>query len=289
MLPAHFPAEPAEVVFFVYQREPLPTGRISYRVTGPSGRIFVHTKSGATREEKFEANPADPQGNATWVEEESRTVGKAEAEQALLEIVQAGSELSRHRQRLSKAYCALSRDPQKFGGHAADYAPFWSALECPIPSLTEVPAHNRKDLKEAAPRPPDGDAQTKAKRLFDAIRLDEPALAAEFFFPRDAFLMVKGIEDPGKYWDRLRQRFDVDVHALHRKLRDLEQARFDRLEIVTRGGWVKVGEEGNALPYWASRHSWLHYRVGEEQRKFEVRVLITWDDRWYVIHLSEFH
>jgi hypothetical protein len=29
--------------------------------------------------------------------------------------------------------------------------------------------------------------------------------------------------------------------------------------------------------------------VDGQPRQFEVRVLITWDDHWYVIHLNEFH
>jgi hypothetical protein len=33
----------------------------------------------------------------------------------------------------------------------------------------------------------------------------------------------------------------------------------------------------------------LHYRVNGVQRAIEVRVLITWGARWYVIHLREFH
>jgi hypothetical protein len=33
----------------------------------------------------------------------------------------------------------------------------------------------------------------------------------------------------------------------------------------------------------------LRYRVGDARRQIEVRVLFTWQDRWYVIHLSEFH
>jgi hypothetical protein len=152
-----------------------------------------------------------------------------------------------------------------------------------------VPAHNRADLREAPPRPEIGDAAEKAARLFDAIVHDDPARAADFFFPRAAFVLVKAIPHPERYYDQLRRRFDTDIHALHAATPDLARAQFDHLELVTRGGWVAAGDEGNRLPYWACRHAWLHYRVAAEARKIEVRVLITWDDHWYVIHLSEFH
>ncbi len=152
-----------------------------------------------------------------------------------------------------------------------------------------VPAHNAATLSEPPPRPAVGDADAKARKLFEAIQKNDPALAADFYFPRDAFLLVKAMSDPGRYWDRLRKRFDDDIHALHAAHPELAKATFVRLELVKRGGWVKVGEEGNNLPYWVSRHSWLHYTVDGKPAKIEVRVLITWDDHWYITHLSEFH
>lgn len=147
-------------------------------------------------------------------------------------------------------------------------------------------AEERPDL---ARRPAAESAQDGARQLFDAIVHDDPARAKDFFFPREPFTKLKAIAKPERYWDKLHARFEADVHALHARLPELARAEFVRLELGRRGGYVLPGEEGNRLPYWAARHAFLHYRVGEQQRKFEVRVLITWQERWYVIHLSEFH
>jgi hypothetical protein len=160
-------------------------------------------------------------------------------------------------------------------------------LAGPAGATPPVPAHNAATLREAPPRPGPGDAEEKARRLFEAIVADDPARAADFFFPREAFLLVKAIPDPGGYHERLRKHYEADIHALHAALPAGEKS-FERLEIVKRGGWVKVGEEGNRLPYWVSRHSWLHYRVNGKAEKLELRVMITWDDHWYITHLSEF-
>ena len=151
-----------------------------------------------------------------------------------------------------------------------------------------VPPQNSRRLSEAPTRPEVGDAEERARRLFAAIVHDDPQRAMDFFFPREAFLELKGIADSGRYWDRLMGRYVRDVHDLHENTPDLDQAEFVRLDIVRRGGWVAVREEGNRLPYWASRHAAIYYRVGEEERRMEVRVLITWGERWYIIHLSEF-
>jgi len=164
------------------------------------------------------------------------------------------------------------------------YAPRLYADPAPI-----VPAHNRADQKTAPARPPEGDLIQKIHKLWDAVVRDDPKLADEAFFPRPAFLLVKAIADPGRYYDQLRKRFDKDIRDLHRHTPDLDRAVFDRFELARRGGFVKVNQEANRLPYWASRHSFIHYRVDQAARSIEVRVLITWDDRWYVIHLNEFH
>lgn len=153
----------------------------------------------------------------------------------------------------------------------------------------DVPAHNRADQKETPPRPEPSSAERRARQLFDAIVRDDPALAEGVFFPRAAFLLVKDIRDPGAYFDQLHKRFFADIHALHERLPGLANARFERFELARRGGFMKVHEEGNRLPYWASRHSVLHYVSDGQKQSFEVRVLITWDDQWYVIHLNEFH
>ena len=153
---------------------------------------------------------------------------------------------------------------------------------------TPYPPHNEPGLEAAPPRPAVGSAAERAKRLLEAIRRDDPAIAKDFFLPREAFLFVKAIAEPGAYWDRLYRRYEQDIHALHESLPDLADASFERLEIIRRGGWVDVREEGNRSPYWVSRHSSLVYRANGDEHRFEVRVLITWDDEWFITHLSDF-
>lgn len=152
----------------------------------------------------------------------------------------------------------------------------------------DVPSENQPSQKVPPPRPSEDAAQAPAQLLFEALVHDDPARAEAAFFPRDAFVRVKAMQRPERYYERLKQRFATDVHALHRAHPDLAQAQLVKLELGRRGGWVRPGEEGNRLPYWAARHARLHYRVGATVRQIEVRVLISWGPRWYVIHLSEF-
>lgn len=152
-----------------------------------------------------------------------------------------------------------------------------------------IPEHNRATLREAPPRPPVGDAAEKARRLFEAIRRDDPDSVLDFFLPRDAFRLIKAIANPDRRHEVLVRAYVEDIHELHASLRGLDRAQYSRFNLVRRGGWVPVGEEGNRLPYWVSRHSTMEYTVDGRTVSFEVRVLITWDDHWYVTHLNEFH
>jgi hypothetical protein len=153
-----------------------------------------------------------------------------------------------------------------------------------------VPPPNEAELAFAPlPPPPLGNADERAKRLLEAIVANDPRLAQDFFFPREAFVLVKAIADADGYWHRLMRRYQEDIAALHGELAlpDGATVEYLRLELSRRGGWVRPGEEANALPYHAARHNTLRFLVNGEPRSIEVRVLITWGDRWFVTHLRE--
>lgn len=151
------------------------------------------------------------------------------------------------------------------------------------------PAHNDPALTSAPPRPGAAAAQDRARALFDAIKHDDPERGMVMFMSREVFRQIKGVADPDRFYERMLRLFARDVHALHEQLGDdAEAAEFVRLELSRRRGWVEVRQESNRLPYWAQRHNWLYYRVGDDERRFEVRTMNAWDDEWYVTHLSEF-
>ncbi len=151
------------------------------------------------------------------------------------------------------------------------------------PPSIAVPPENDPHAETPPARPPVGDMTERAAQLFQAILADDPAQARELFFPRDPFLILKGIADPGRYWGILMSHYERDIHELSQAIP--HDATFDRFVLSRRGGWVTRGEEANALPYWACRHSFVYYRAGDREQRFEIRTLINWGPRWYVTHL----
>ncbi len=153
----------------------------------------------------------------------------------------------------------------------------------------EIPAHNHAGLEAPPPRPEASEAATRAEAFLAAVRDDDADAALAFFLPRDAFRQIKGVSDPDRFYDRLVRHFRADVHALHQAHPELSGARFLRVELSRRRSWVRPRQEANRLPYWSVRHSRLVYEVEGQERSFELRTLITWDDHWYLTHLGEFH
>lgn len=133
------------------------------------------------------------------------------------------------------------------------------------------------------------DLERKARALFSAVQTDDPSVAKDFFFPREPFLMLKDIKNPGKYWDQLFRVYERDIHELHRKHKPwLDGAVFERIDLGSKPTWVKPGEEANKVGYYRTFNAKLRYRSREIVRTMEIKVLISWQGKWTVTHLLPF-
>ncbi|MDI3290558.1 hypothetical protein [Polyangium sp. 15x6] len=130
--------------------------------------------------------------------------------------------------------------------------------------------------------------QKRAAALFDAIVADDPARGESFWFPKEPFIPLKDVKGPDKYWDQLHRTYARDIHALHKKRKSWEGATFEGFELGSTPKWVPPGDEGNKIGYYRTFRGKLRYRIGEKTESIEVRVLISWQGRWYITHLSKF-
>jgi hypothetical protein len=128
-----------------------------------------------------------------------------------------------------------------------------------------------------------------AQALWQAIVHDDPSLAMSFFFPEQAYLQVKAINDPaGDYTSRLIANYEQDVHTLHAQLgTDASRAQYTGLSVPgDQAVWVQPGAEYNKLSYWRVYGSTLGYTVDGQAHSFPVTSLISWRGQWYVVHLG---
>jgi hypothetical protein len=129
--------------------------------------------------------------------------------------------------------------------------------------------------------------QDRARGLFEAIVRDEPERAEAFWFPKEPFIPLKDVKDPGKYWNQLHRTYVNDVHVLHKKRKSWDGAEFVKFEGWAREKWVPPGDEANHIGYYRAFHGKLRYKAGGEDEEMDVHTIITWQGRWYVTHLRK--
>lgn len=134
----------------------------------------------------------------------------------------------------------------------------------------------------------DAELQERARGLFQAIVSDDPATAEGFWFPKEPFIPLKDVKESGKYWEQLHRTYLIDVHALHKKRKSWDGAKFVRFDRGSTPKWVKPGDEANKIGYHRSFHGQLRYEIGGEAQKIDVHTVITWQGRWFITHLRKF-
>ncbi|HEX4474140.1 MAG TPA: hypothetical protein VH142_03615 [Polyangiaceae bacterium] len=139
---------------------------------------------------------------------------------------------------------------------------------------------------EAPPPRTSDDLVERARALFDAVVSGRAELADPFFFPREPFLPLKDVKDPGRYHQQLLAAYHHDVRELHAQRRSWDGAAFTGFELGTPSRWVKPGEEWNKLGYFRTFDAKLSYEIDGKTRSFAVHTIISWDGRWYVTHLA---
>jgi len=149
-----------------------------------------------------------------------------------------------------------------------------------LPATELVPKEN---AVKGTP-PPADIAEEGARLLLDAIKADDPSIAAGFFFPAAAFDLVKAMAVPGRYHRKLVAWYEEDIRTEHARFAD-PSWRFKALELG-RCKWQGQGTEGNALPYWSCRGSRVTATSGDRTRRLDITVLINWGRSWYVTHLG---
>jgi len=169
-------------------------------------------------------------------------------------------------------------------------------------TVAATPVHRAKHASPAratpdrAPAPDDqnttlpplasDDLSARAAQLFEAIKTGKPELAEPFFFPREPFLSLKDVTDPGRYHAQLVSAYRHDIRDLHATRKDWEGAELRGIEIVAPPKRIPPGHEWNKIGYYRTIGARLNYEMKGRRRFIEVHTVISWDGRWYVTHLA---
>ena len=139
---------------------------------------------------------------------------------------------------------------------------------------------------DALPAATSDELNLRAQHLFEAVMRDNPDLASDILFPRDAFETAHDATDPGKVWDaKIASSFRRAVHALHRKVKGLERAQFISFEIGRTVTQATPRRHEWKLSLWRVPHARLTYLLDGHTARFDVGELTSWKGAWYVTKL----
>jgi hypothetical protein len=126
----------------------------------------------------------------------------------------------------------------------------------------------------------------RAQHLLEAIMRDNPELASDILFPRDAFQKAHDATDPGKVWDgKLAASFRRGVHTLHKRTKEIERAQFVSFEIGRTVTQATPRRHDWTLPLWRVPHARLTYVIDGRTARFDIGELTSWRGAWYVTKL----
>jgi hypothetical protein len=126
----------------------------------------------------------------------------------------------------------------------------------------------------------------RAKHLLEAIAKDDGELAGDIVFPRDAYLVVKDVPDPGKHWDtKVLAAFRSQVHQLHHHTKGVERAVFMGFELGQPATEAMPKKKDLKRMLWRSKRSRLAFTIDGKPSHFDVVEMTGWRGAWYVTKL----
>jgi hypothetical protein len=141
-------------------------------------------------------------------------------------------------------------------------------------------------LDEALPPSSSDEMTTRMKHLLDAIAHDNPDLATDMLFPRDAYLAARDSSDPGKSWDnKVQTVYQKNIHTLHKRTKGVEKAQFMSFELGHNVQQATPKKRDWKRPVWRVKHSRLTFTVDGKMQRIEIQEMTGWHGNWYVTKL----
>jgi len=126
----------------------------------------------------------------------------------------------------------------------------------------------------------------RARHLFEAIAADNPDLGSDMLFPRDAWMGARDANDPGRQWDQKTSAgFRRSVHALHKRTKGIERAKFVSFEIGRTVTQATPRRKEWRIPLWESHRGHITFTLDGRTMRWDVAELAAWRGAWYLTRL----
>lgn len=130
------------------------------------------------------------------------------------------------------------------------------------------------------------DLADRSRHLVEAIAHDDPTLAQDFVFPRDAYATSHDRSDASSVWDKkVLALFQRDVHALHKKIKNSAHATFLSFDLGHEVQQITPKPKDFNRPLWRVKHSKITISVDGKTDRIDIAEMMGWRGAWYVTHL----
>lgn len=126
----------------------------------------------------------------------------------------------------------------------------------------------------------------RMRHLLEAIAQNNPELANDALFPRDAYISTRDAADPQKAWEkRLSGAFQRAVERTHKHTKGMENAKFVSFELGHSITQLTPKKHDFKRPLWRVKHSKLTFTIEGKQRHLDIAEMTAWRGAWYVTRL----
>ena len=136
------------------------------------------------------------------------------------------------------------------------------------------------------PKPANEELSARMRHLLEAIAQNNPDLAGDMVFPRDAYISSRDSADPQRAWEkRLSGTFRRAVERTHNRNKGVENARFVGFELGHAIVQLTPKRHDFKRPLWRVKHSKLTFTIEGKQRHLDIAEMTAWRGAWYVTRL----
>ena len=142
-------------------------------------------------------------------------------------------------------------------------------------------------VDDLAPPPPVNDELLgRMRHLLEAVSQDNPDLAGDLLFPRDAYMASRDASDPQRAWEkRVQGLFKRSVERTHKKNKGIETAKFVGFELGHSVQQLTPKKHDFKKPLWRVKHSKLTFTIEGKVRHLDIAEMTAWRGNWYVTRL----
>ncbi len=138
----------------------------------------------------------------------------------------------------------------------------------------------------ALPPAPNEELLGRMRHLLEAITQNNPDLAGDVVFPRDAYMASRDSVDPQKAWEkRISALFRRSVDRTHKRTKGIENAKFVGFELGHALAQLTPKKHDFKKPLWRVKHSKLTFTIEGKVRHLDIAELTAWRGAWYVTRL----